>query len=115
MKSLHEWRAANSDPEWEQMKKWAGRSVDQNLVKTVGMKIEAIKENFARQMGDPKVNSWRDVPPNMRDGLAQAIVVATMKSFYPGGPEMASRQPKPAAASQPRPDQENNAPSGWKG
>jgi hypothetical protein len=124
MKSLCEWRLANSDPDWEKVKStWGGgkKTLDPNLVNKMRVKIEGIKEWFVRELGEPKITSFRDVPPNMRDSLAQAIVAATMKVFYTEGgdvPGMAtidqtkSQQPNVPA---PQPQNQTSAPAGWKG
>lgn len=124
MKSLNEWRIANSDPDWESVKNiWGGskKSLDANLVSKVKLKIEAIKEWFIHQIGDKNISSFRDVPPNMRDALAQAIVAATIKAFYSeisGQPGMAtidatkSQQPISPVK---QPQQQLEAPAGWKG
>lgn len=128
MRSLNEWRLAANDPEWEQMKHvWGGgkKTVDPNLVNKMKLKVESIKEQFVRELGDKKIQSFRDVPPHMRDGLAQAIVVATLKAFYSeteasGGRgtfdqsrlgKMQNQKPVPEQ----QPQQQLTAPAGWKG
>lgn len=124
MKTYTEWRLGGSDPEWEKLKsEWGGgsKSVNANLVSKMRLKVEGIKDSFARDLGDKKIQSFRDVPPGMRDELAKAIIVATLKSFYGDmgistGPvkEQPKQPPKPqqpAPTEQPEP----NAPAGWKG
>jgi hypothetical protein len=124
MKSLSEWRLANSDPDWEHVKSvWGGgnKTLDANLVNKMKLKVEGIKEWFVREIGDKNISSFRDVPPNMRDALAQAIVAATMKVFYsetsgqPGMAAIDSTKAKEPMAPTPQPQQQLNAPAGWKG
>jgi hypothetical protein len=123
MKSLSEWRLAASDPDWEKVKSmWGGgkKTLDANLVKQMTLQIERIKETFVRDLGEKNITNFREVPPSMRDALAQAIVAATMKAFYSeagGVSGMASTAPtdqKPTAPA-PQPQQQTNAPAGWKG
>lgn len=87
MKSINEWRIAKSDPDWEQTKKIWGtgtKPVDPKMVNMVRAKIERIQDQFTNTLkaSDPKIQSFRDVPPQERDRLAQAIVIATISAFY---------------------------------
>lgn len=125
MKSYKEWLNESTDPEWDQLKHvWGGnrQNVDINLVNKMKMKIEGIKDSFAREMNDPNVQSFRDVPPNMRDSLAKSLVVAVLKAFYSdmGATATGSKgvfdQKKLGDIQQQQPAQpEVNAPAGWKG
>lgn len=132
MKSLQEWRYLheNSNPEWEQLKKvWGTGNVRVNpqLVNMLRIKIEGIKERFIKQQG---VENFRELPPQARDEMAQALVVAVLKAFYQDlgsdiGPKTmfnpnklghALDQPmSPAGPAADMPQNQVDAPAGWKG
>ena len=87
MKSINEWRIAKTDPDWEQTKKIWGtgtKQVDPKMINMVKSKIERIQDQYTQTLkaGDPKIQTFRDVPPQERDRLAQAIVIATISAFY---------------------------------
>jgi hypothetical protein len=129
MNSFREWKLLNefADPEWENLKYvWGGgtKHVDVTLVNKLKLKVQSIVDQYIRDLGDPKVTSFRELPPHMRDSLAQSLVVATLKAFYTGlegtptgGASMFDQQKlgKAQAAPTPQPQTDVAAPSGWKG
>lgn len=125
MITYKEWRLGGNDPEWDKLKyEWGGNSknVDPSLINKMKLKIEGIKDNFAKEFGDPKIQSFRDVPPGMRDELAKALVVATMKAFYADlgsnsiNPKDAGPTPKKTTTPNTQTGEpEPQAPAGWKG
>lgn len=130
MKSINEWRIAKTDPDWEQTKKIWGtgsKQVDPKMVNMVRPKIEKIQDQYTQTLkaGDPKIQTFRDVPPQERDRLAQAIVIATLSAFYQslgseglGGSkttlnphDFKNLSQTPATL----PQDDTQAPQGWKG
>lgn len=158
MRSLADWKLLNEDiedmklpmglkqqkdPDWERLRMvWGSGSkpVNQRLVTMLRPKIEQIQDMMVRQMSanNKDIESFRDVPPELRDQIAQALVVATMMTFYQAAvpdsaalgartrfdprklkaagktPVKPTAAPKPAGPS-PLPQDEVDAPAGWKG
>lgn len=123
MKSIQEWRLKNSqtDFQWENLKfVWGSGQIPidpkiKNFVKgRLGKVQEAIVASLAQR--DPKIRSFRDVPPEMRDRFAQAIVAATLELFFSsldptGAPGMFNQQQLgKVAQSQPLPQDEPKTP-----
>ena len=78
---------SRNDPDWEQTKRIWGtgtKPVDPKILSMVRPRIERIQDQYTQSLkaGDPKIQSFRDVPPDERDKLAQAIIVATLSAFY---------------------------------
>lgn len=131
MKSINEWRIAKSDPDWEQTKKIWGtgtKPVDPKMVNMVRSKIERIQDQYTSTLkaSDPKIQSFRDVPPQERDRLAQAIVIATISAFYQSlgseglGGSKSTLNPNDFKNLSPQkpetlPQDDVQAPQGWKG
>ena len=126
MKSFDEWK--QGDPEWDQLKYvWGSgnKHVDMSLVNKMRLKVQAITDQYIRDLNDPNIKNLRELPPAMRDSLAQSIVVATLKAFYSelgsdvtGGRGVFNQQKlgkfqNAAPLNQPQDNAE--APSGWKG
>lgn len=130
MKSFREWslREQFEDPDWGRLKSvWGGgtKHVDNNMVNKMKLKIHGITDQYIKELNDPKITNFRELPPNMRDSLAQSLVVATLKAFYAevgsdatggrgvldtkklGGFQQNTQPPKP--------QDDMTAPSGWKG
>lgn len=88
MKKFKTWKESlGTDPEWENLKYVWGtnrKSADPRLVNKLKLKIEGIKDELVRekQATDPRVRDFGDIPVPERDALAQAIVIAVLKSVY---------------------------------
>jgi hypothetical protein len=87
MRSLNEWRIKENtqNAEWDHMKAMkfpANPDIKAFVTPRVGKIQEAIVLKLAE--GNPKVKSFRDVPPQIRDQFAQAIVSATLELFFGG-------------------------------
>lgn len=129
MKSINEWRMSRNDPDWEQTKKIWGtgtKPVDPKIVNMVRPRIERIQDQYTSTLkaGDPKIQSFRDVPPEERDKLAQAIIIATLSAFYGsmeaagvGGKSTMNATDFKKLAQQPEqlPQDTITAPKGWEG
>jgi len=129
MKSFHEWKllCEFADLDWENLKKvWGSgaKHVDNNLVKKLQQKIQSIIEKEIGDLNDPKVTNFREMPPHMRDSLAQAIVIATLKAFYleagsdaTGGRSVFDQNKLGDYQQQTmdQPQDDITAPQGWKG
>lgn len=87
MKSLKDWRSSkiNEDTAWNQIKDLNIAS-DPSIKEFVLPKIERIQEELIEKIkvNNPKIQTFRDVPPNMRDIFAQAIVSSVLDLFYEG-------------------------------
>lgn len=87
MKSIKEWRLkkAGGDIEWQNLKYVWGSGqipVDPKIKNFVKPRVGKIQDAIVASLGDPKIKSFRDVPPELRDKFAQAIIVATLELFY---------------------------------
>jgi hypothetical protein len=87
MKSLNEWRTKKSthDVEWENLKfVWGSGTVpiDPKIKSFVKPRVGKIQDAIVASLGDPKIKSFRDVPPDLRDQFAQAVVAATLELFF---------------------------------
>lgn len=132
MKSLREWRALIEayNPEWENLKfVWGSKAqhVDTSLVNAFKLKVAKIQQDYIKQLNNPQVQELRDLPADQRDNLAQALVVAVLKSFYQnldasvsGGKttfnaaKLGTNLKKFPGQSE-NPGDEVNAPKNWKG
>lgn len=129
MKSINEWRMSRNDPDWEQTKRIWGtgtKPVDPKILNMVRPRIERIQDQYTQHLksGDPKIQNFRDVPPDERDKLAQAIMVATLSAFYGsldstgvGGKSTIKAADFKNLGSQPEqlPQDTITAPKGWEG
>lgn len=131
MKSLNEWRLEETySPEWESLKfVWGSKAqhVDTNLVNQFKLKVAKIQQDYINGLHNPKIQQLRDLPSDMRDNLAQAMVVAVLKAFYQnldstvsGGKTTFNAQKlgsglKKFPGQQPAPQDELGAPKNWKG
>jgi len=103
MRTLKEWRIKEDthSADWnhiKSMKLQANQEVKAFVAPRVGKIQEAIVLKLHE--ANPKVKSFRDVPPEIRDQFAQAIVSATLELFFggmdPQGTQTSSGQPAPA-------------------
>lgn len=126
MRTLKEWRLkeVTHNADWDHMKSMkfqANPDIKSFVTPRVGKIQEAIVLKLAE--GNPKVKSFRDVPPDIRDQFAQAIVSATLELFFggmdPQGTQASSGQPAPmpkAPSPQPMlPQDEPQVPAGSRG
>ena len=82
----------------------------------VGKIQEAIVARLNEQ--NPKVKSFRDVPPELRDQFAQAIVSATMELFFSGMDPQMGQSTQNQAPQKPQamlPQDEPQAPAASRG
>jgi hypothetical protein len=123
MKSFTEWKM--EDPDWSRLKMvWGSGSkhVDPTLVSKLKLKIQALTNQHIRDLNDPKITTFRDMPPEARDSFAQALVVATLKAFYAefgseatGGKASLNTQQLGKFQQTLQPQNDLNAPADWKG
>jgi hypothetical protein len=95
MRSIKEWRIKENlqNGEWDRIKamKFAA---DPALKALVSPRIEKIQEDLVAKLGEnnPKIKTFRDVPPEIRDHLAQAILSSTLESFFVNSPAIQPQQ-----------------------
>jgi hypothetical protein len=102
MRSFKNWRIkeATENADWNHMKAMkfpANPDIKAFVAPRIGKIQEAIVQKLAE--GNPKVKSFRDVPPEIRDQFAQAIVSSTLELFFGGmdpGTPSSGQQPAPA-------------------
>lgn len=118
MKSFSQWRLGEaSDPKWESLKT-ASFPVDDSIKSFVRPKIEKIAEELVNRLKGQKISSFRDLPPDMRDQYAQAMVACVMEVFYPVNSvptEIPVPKSKPASPPTVMPQDEVLPPVGAKG
>lgn len=92
MKSLHEWRSSkiNENAAWDQVK--GLNLIADPSIKEFVYSIEKIQEQLTEKVKEhnPKIQTFRDVPPEMRDVFAQTIVSSVLDLFYEGMRSMPS-------------------------
>jgi hypothetical protein len=131
MKTLQQWREfTTSDPDWQNLKYiWgSGRKMaDPRLVTRLKLKIEAIKQEILREKAgvNPSIRDFGDLPVADRDSLAQALVIAVLKTFYQDDagtgravdPRMLGKtqQQTPAQAQPNLPQNNIQPPQAWQG
>ena len=136
MKSLTDWKferlREDYDPEWDQLKHvWGSgnKKADNFLVNKLKLKIESIVDQYIKNLNNPAITTFRDLPPENRESLAQSLVIATLKAFYSqegndptGGKSSfnADKLGKFQKASEkeilnPLTSDDNEPPTGWKG
>ena len=109
MQSLKQWRIKENsqNAEWERLKSMslvANPDVKAFVAPRVGKIQEAIVLKLSEN--NPKIKSFRDVPPEVRDQFAQAIVASTLESFFGGMDPTQSSHGLPAPQAQtPHPPQ----------
>jgi hypothetical protein len=87
MKSLKDWRIKENtqNAEWDHIKSMkfpTNPDMKAFIAPRVGKLQEAIVLRLSE--GNPKIKSFRDVPPEVRDQFAQAIVSSTLEAFFGG-------------------------------
>lgn len=104
MRSFKQWqiKETTQNADWDHIKAMkfpANPDIKAFVAPRVGKIQEAIVLKLNE--GNPKIKSFRDVPPEVRDQFAQAIVSATLELFFggmdPRGTQSSSgQQPAPA-------------------
>jgi len=83
MKTYNQWRFHESfDADWERIKNM-NLPVESSVKSFVSSKISDLQDRIVQLLKSDKIQSFRDVPPDVRDQYAKAIVAATMELFYP--------------------------------
>lgn len=122
MKSFTEWKI--EDPDWSRLKAvWGSgaKHVDPMIVNKLKLKIEGITDQYIKGLNNPNIKEFRDLPPNLRDSLAQSLVVATLKAFYSNfdsdasGSRTALNTQKLGQFQQEEPQNNMTAPANWRG
>lgn len=91
MRSYEQWKLHESkDPDWDELRRvWgAGKKpVDRRLLNQFKMRVEKFKEAQVQALSkqNPKIQSFRDVPLDQKDMMAQSLVVAVLQAFYETG------------------------------
>ena len=85
MKSLKEWRKyqINEDASWDQVKGMQLQA-DSAIKNFVSPKIESIVEELIKHMSqqNPKIQNFRDIPPEARDAIAKSMIASVLDLFY---------------------------------
>lgn len=85
MKSLNEWRIKEGvqNIEWNNIKSMRF-PVEPDVKSFILPKVEKIQEAIVLKLSqnNPNIKTFRDVPPELRDKFAQAIVSSTMEAFF---------------------------------
>lgn len=125
MRSFEEWRIKEDtqNAEWDRIKMMRfpiSPDIKAFITPRVGKLQEAVVARLNEQ--NPKIKSFREVPPEVRDQFAQAIVSATLELFFssmdpqsssPGQPPaQVPKQPQPPSM---LPQDDIEAPSGSRG
>lgn len=108
MKSLKDWRIKENtqNAEWDHIKSMKFPSSPEMktfIAPRIGKLQEAIVLRLSE--GNPKIKSFRDVPPEVRDQFAQAIVSSTLEAFF-GGMDPQSTQISHGQQSMQQPQQQ---------
>jgi hypothetical protein len=95
MKSFKDWRLFEGyNPLWEQLKSQK-LPADDSVKQIVLPKIEKIQEELVNRVKASDIESYRELPPKLRDLYAQTMVACVLEVFYP-------HQTAPTAAPQPK-------------
>ena len=124
MKSLKDWRIKENaqSAEWDHIKSMKF-PVNPDIKAFVSSRIGKLQEAIVLKLseGNPNVKSFRDVPPEVRDQFAQAIVSSVLEAFFSGmdpqSNQMSHGQPAPPTAQQPSmlPQDEPQTPAASRG
>jgi len=83
MKSFSQWKMQEAqNPVWENLKS-TNLNVNDSVRQLALPKLEKIQEELVRRLVGQKIQSYRDVPPNLRDMYAQTLVSCILEIFYP--------------------------------
>lgn len=97
MISFKKWRTDEDvqNIEWNHIKSLK-LPVNPELKAFITPRIGKIQEAIVLQLSQssPNVKSFRDVPPDIRDQYAQAIVAATLETFFGGMNPTIPNQPQ---------------------
>jgi hypothetical protein len=98
MKSLKEWRKyqLHEDAAWDQIKSMQIQG-DSDIKNFVSSKIEYAVEELIKHMSqqNPKIQNFRDVPPEVRDAIAKSMISSVLDLFYEGMRSSPANYPKP--------------------
>jgi len=94
MKSLKDWRLKENaqNAEWDHIKSMKFPS-NPDMKAFIAPRIGKIQEAIVLKLseGNPKIKSFRDVPPEVRDQFAQTIISSTLEAFFSGMDPMANQ------------------------
>ena len=83
MKSFSQWKLQEAqNPVWENLKS-TQLPMNDSVRQLVLPKLERVQEELVRRLAGQKIQSYRDVPPHLRDMYAQTIVSCVLELFYP--------------------------------
>ncbi len=91
MRSFEQWKILESkDLDWDELRRvWgAGKKpVDRTLMNSFKMRVEKFKEAMVAKLAkqNDRIQSFRDVPLDQKDMMAQSLVVAVLQAFYDTG------------------------------
>lgn len=124
MKSLKDWRIKENiqNAEWDHIKAMKF-SVNPEIKAFVSSRIGKLQEAIVFKLSEvnPKIKSFRDVPPEVRDQFAQAIISSVLETFFSGmdpqSNQMSHGQPMPPTQRQPEilPQDEPQTPAASRG
>ena len=85
MKSLKDWRIKENiqNAEWDHIKS-VNLNANPEMNAFVSPKIGKLQELIVLKLNEtnPTIKSFRDVPPEIRDQFAQAIISSTIETFF---------------------------------
>jgi hypothetical protein len=91
MRSFDQWKIQESkDPDWDELRRvWgAGKKpVNRTLMNSFKMRVEKFKEAMVAKAAkeNDRIQSFRDIPLDQKDMMAQSLVVAVLQAFYDTG------------------------------
>lgn len=106
MKSFKQWKLNESDGNWNQIKSMNFPS-NPELKSFVMPKIGQLQDQIVSKLkqSDPKITSFRDMPPELRDQYAQTIISCTLEVFFgsmQSSPTPIAKQIQPMRQSSPQ-------------
>lgn len=91
MRSFEQWKIQESqDPDWDELRRvWGSgkKPVDMTLLNSFKARVEQFQEKMVAKLSkeNNKIQSFRDVPLDEKDRMAQSLVVAVLQAFYATG------------------------------
>ncbi len=105
MKSFNEWKIKEGvqNIEWNNIKSMRF-PVAPDIKSFILPRVEKIQEAIVLKLSqnNPNIKTFRDVPPELRDKFAQAIVSSTMESFFNSLNQPSQAQPQSQPQIQPQ-------------